>query len=1722
MGKPYQPSCSTVSSEWSDTPVVHKATRDVSHLSETLPTSRQTVLADLGHAVPEVSVAFFFESVCPRISSRDDLLVDKVLSRLTTGSNTIIDDETGRWMDFVVSPSESSQREDLTFKPLEDLIKVIGDAAVNEDPDFTPHFVFENSPYVSPASDHWNSSSRPDGYFRVRGSEQEGEQMAPHWKDIALSAEYKKYTLKETRDDVVAKVIWGMRHSMREDPRRRFTFGLTIEDSETRLWYASRADVMVTEAFDFLKDYRSLVHLVLAFLSADFQDVGYDLTMAALLDDKGNALLDPDNKPRFDITVHAEDGSETIFRTMRLISFIGTAALQGRGTRVWEARRVKAGKESGDPVVLKDCWVDSDRFREGTVMKMIRQSAANDEGRKVLDDHLLTVACSGDVHVNSGVDDHTRDLMTKGKEISLKSGNFSLRVRSDKSTQKTTASTSQSDRRAGTQKGSGRKESSDMKRGSNTAPKGSAGHHRDGEPPRQDNPRRYYQYHPKAHYRIVFEEVCNALYQETSLIPIFNYLSQTALVLKFLHAAGWVHRDLSTGNILIFDGKVKLADFEYAKQLDDHSDPHDIRAGTADFTSIEVDQKEYFFRPQMEEVDPEKMFAILKAEREGSQILRQNTQPDEVAFRYNPLHDFESLWWISVHWLFTKSVIKIDQDVPPPHDHQKQRLWAARVFYSLGHRQSTLSTNSSFQSAIGGLSPVLKLFGRTVEILRMQLIRRYTAVEVDLSKIPSRVAAGDIPGHFILLFGELGCRKGDILLGHLPDTDPATPSVQPEPSGVQPQPPVGPAPPKEQPKPEDQTKRSKGTHLFGEPHAEQHSRGSRVKKLEGTRMQTRSMTANKRAENAIATTRNGEAISAIVLYDLIGMGEQPVTPPRSHKPLETQSDTPFVHKATRDISHLSETLPASRQTVLADLGDAVPEVSVAFFFESVCPRISSQDDLLVDKVLSRLTTGSNKIINDETGRWADFVISPSESSKREDPTFKPLEDLMKAIGDAAVDEDPDFQFNYVFENSPSISPASDHWNSASRPDGYFRARKLGKALAPNPHWKDIVLSAEYKKYTMNETRDDVVSKVIWGMHHSFREDPRRRFTFGLTIEDSEMRLWYASRADVMVTQAFDFLTDHRTLIHLALAFLSADAQDVGYDPTMKALVDTKGNSLLDAQDKPRFDITVHAEDGTEVIFRTTRLLSFIGTAALQGRGTRVWEAKRVEHGRESGDSVVLKDCWVDSDRLREGTIMKMIRESKISEEGRRVLDEHLLTVVSHGDVRMRGNFVDHTRELMTQGKEISLKSGTFLLRTRPVNVAQETTNGTTQDNRRSETQRASGSKPGSGRSDAKRRSNTAPKGDAGHHRHDEQGSVVEHHQYYHYHPKAHYRIVFQEVCTALHYETSLFPIFGYLSQTATVLRFLHEAGWVHRDLSTGNILIYNGRVKLADFEYAKRLGAVASHEIRTGTADFMAVEVDLQNYYFKERHLNLDIYKFAAAYPVTREQSVLPPAESMPVAFRYNPLHDFESLWWMSVYFLLNKKIRRVDQKNPPPHQYVQQRIRAAEIFYSLASRKSALSWEPEFQFVIESLSPSVHNIGEAANVLRSSLVARYREIERDTENIGHTAAGTIHEDFAVIFGVVARTPGEILIGPLPRKGSRKKVTGSIEHQAEQSREPKKALSQGSKEGDAAPNPLERPQAQRLESGTRIKRMEGLPPPMQTRSKTRQLAASAKADFEGT
>jgi len=45
--------------------------------------------------------------------------------------------------------------------------------------------------------------------------------------------------------------------------------------------------------------------------------------------------------------------------------------------------------------------------------------------------------------------------------------------------------------------------------------------------------------------------------------------------LKWMHLCGYVHRDISVGNILLYEGRGLLMDLEYSKQVDQELPVHE-------------------------------------------------------------------------------------------------------------------------------------------------------------------------------------------------------------------------------------------------------------------------------------------------------------------------------------------------------------------------------------------------------------------------------------------------------------------------------------------------------------------------------------------------------------------------------------------------------------------------------------------------------------------------------------------------------------------------------------------------------------------------------------------------------------------------------------------------------------------------------------------------------------------------------------------------------------------------------------------------------------------------------------------------------------------------------------------------------------------------------------------------------------------------------------------
>lgn len=156
------------------------------------------------------------------------------------------------------------------------------------------------------------------------------------------------------------------------------------------------------------QDWRTLFHFILSIVYAEPREVGFDPTMT---------LVKQDDEPaRYDILVRSEAGEEQIYRTLELLHDQGAEYLVGRGTRVWKAVKIENGEEVGDPVVLKDAWVDHHREREGSINARVRESAIHSTHRGLFDMGLLTILSHGDVFV-AGVQDRTPLLVQDDRRI---------------------------------------------------------------------------------------------------------------------------------------------------------------------------------------------------------------------------------------------------------------------------------------------------------------------------------------------------------------------------------------------------------------------------------------------------------------------------------------------------------------------------------------------------------------------------------------------------------------------------------------------------------------------------------------------------------------------------------------------------------------------------------------------------------------------------------------------------------------------------------------------------------------------------------------------------------------------------------------------------------------------------------------------------------------------------------------------------------------------------------------------------------------------------------------------------------------------------------------------------------------------------------------------------------------------------------------------------------
>ncbi|KAJ3833951.1 hypothetical protein F5878DRAFT_631676 [Lentinula raphanica] len=196
----------------------------------------------------------------------------------------------------------------------------------------------------------------------------------------------------------------------------------------------------------------------------------------------------------------------------------------------------------------------------------------------------------------------------------------------------------------------------------------------------QQKAARTYAGHHRYHYRIVFEQYATTIYDERNLGNVFRALVDVTIALWIIYLAGWVHRDISGGNVYWFAhaNAGLLGDFEYAVKTSEKRH-HDVRTGTPFFMAAETMCDKYIYTPRnLTEEDPPTTLtdALNPAGEDAAPVPMAGPKPP---FSYNPLHDLESIWWIIVYVLFFNDDKSFRSPEPEIRQEQMEKLFHGRL-----------------------------------------------------------------------------------------------------------------------------------------------------------------------------------------------------------------------------------------------------------------------------------------------------------------------------------------------------------------------------------------------------------------------------------------------------------------------------------------------------------------------------------------------------------------------------------------------------------------------------------------------------------------------------------------------------------------------------------------------------------------------------------------------------------------------------------------------------------------------------------------------------------------------------------------------------------------------------------------------------------------------------------------------------------------------------------
>jgi hypothetical protein len=228
-------------------------------------------------------------------------------------------------------------------------------------------------------------------------------------------------------------------------------------------------------------------------------------------------------------------------------------------------------------------------------------------------------------------------------------------------------------------------------------------------------------------------------------------------------------------------------------------------------------------------------------------------------------------------------------------------------------------------------------------------------------------------------------------------------------------------------------------------------------------------------------------------------------------------------------------------------------------------------------------------------------------------------------------------------------------------------------------------------------------------------------------------------------------------------------------------------------------------------------------------------------------------------------------------------------------------------------------------------------------------------------------------------------------------------------------------------------------------------LAYEGEAKLADLEYAKRVGEVKSHEMRTasgsssnvsneplimpqqGTMHFMSIEVAEQEYLFRPPlpHPDASFTEIMQGIQQTGTRNATSKTQDEPtvVLFSHNHLHDLESLWWVAVWMVFYNhlsKSKQSDECLSTDIRDVDHQLDLARTLFPpiLESSRRQNGFQLSFTKRCEGLPSNKKVISGYLEGFRQILVKHYLAIESTFPQFinSSTSKDDIYDDFRTAF----------------------------------------------------------------------------------------------------